>query len=493
MLPSVRQTLVVPDLDGRRIGSGGSTLECLRLVVNRERRGSEDPETVLRRLRILIVHAGGDSRRLPAYSPCGKIFVPVPGANSGPVPLTLFDRLVPPFLELPEPVPGAGQAIVAAGDALLLFDHRAVRFPASGLTMLGSPATPEEASRHGVFCAGSDGSVRVYLQKPAVGEQRRLGAIQDDGTTVLDIGVTNLDGASAAALLDAFGVERTASGELEWTAEARTALLTVGVDLYREICCAMGDEATLEHYVRSALGSGSKWSTAALARLFPSLARIPFRLHVVPGCRFLHFGSTNQLIASGLALLTEDLGEPPASACLSLNSRMGAQGSVDGRECWVEGCRVDAPLSMCGRAVLIGADVVEPLAMPANTALDLVPWREGCFVRCYGVEDSFKDGRFLGRPLEEWLAAVGASPDDVWKVDERTLWTARLFPSAAGPDDFRRWLWMFTPEKASPEDKARWREAARYSAAEIALAADQDAFHRRRAELREQELEAESC
>src|SRR4051794_39575566 len=78
-LAQVKNCLVVPDLDGKRIGSGGSTIECLRQILNRELPSFADsatPKDVLSTLRILIVHAGGDSRRLPAYSPGGKIFVP---------------------------------------------------------------------------------------------------------------------------------------------------------------------------------------------------------------------------------------------------------------------------------------------------------------------------------------------------------------------------------------------------------------------------------
>jgi fucokinase len=494
LLPSVRETMVVADLDGRRIGSGGSTLECLRRVVNRERRRGNSPEAILRRLRLLIVHAGGDSRRLPAYSPCGKIFVPIPGPSDGPLPLTLFDRLVPPFLDLPASPEGAGQCVVAAGDALLLFDYRGVRFPDGGLTMLGSPATPEEASRHGVFCAAPDGSVRLYLQKPSRERQRELGAIREDGRAVLDIAVTNLDAAASAALLDAFGVAPSPSGELAWTEDARTQLLSLGIDLYREICCAMGEDATLDHYIRTVRASGSKWSDGALAHLFPALRRIPFRLRVVPECRFLHFGSTRQLVESGVALLTVDRGAPPDSTALLLNNRIGPAGSVEGRDCWVEGCRIDAPLTLEGRAVVIGADIADSLTLADGAALDIVPWREGWFVRCNGIHDSFKDDRFLGRPLEEWLAATGASAADIWdEGDERILWTARLFPSDPDPQGYRRWLWMYSPETASAEDKRRWRETPRASAAAIALAADQDAFHRRRVQLRDHGRKAHPC
>jgi fucokinase len=83
-LSSVRDVMVVPDPGGKRIGSGGSTLYCLMEVLNQQlersatARGPEVWEKILRSLRILIVHAGGDSRRLPAYGPFGKIFIPVP-------------------------------------------------------------------------------------------------------------------------------------------------------------------------------------------------------------------------------------------------------------------------------------------------------------------------------------------------------------------------------------------------------------------------------
>jgi hypothetical protein len=115
LLPQVRQFLVVADWEGRRIGSGASTVFCLAQVVDHEAArcgGQFSTEELLRPLRILIVHAGGDSRRLPAYSACGKIFVPVPARQAGSVPATLFDLLVPDLLALPEGAAGRGQVVV---------------------------------------------------------------------------------------------------------------------------------------------------------------------------------------------------------------------------------------------------------------------------------------------------------------------------------------------------------------------------------------------
>src|SRR5579883_2178437 len=156
-LTRVREAMVVADPEGKRVGSGGSTLFSLAAVLERESR--------LEGLRILIVHAGGDSRRLPAYSPCGKIFVPVPGHSQSALGMTLFDRLVPSFLDLPPGLPGAGQVVVATGDALLRFDPASARLDSPGIVLLSSLVPPEEAARHGVYLVGEDGRLRLYLQK----------------------------------------------------------------------------------------------------------------------------------------------------------------------------------------------------------------------------------------------------------------------------------------------------------------------------------------
>jgi fucokinase len=504
LLPQVREAFVVPDLEGRRIGSGGSTVWCLVEILRRERErrgidltGSGAVEQALNRLRILIVHAGGDSRRLPAYGPCGKIFVPLPGAPEAPLPPALFDRLVPAFLALPEGIPGRGQVVVAAGDALIRFDAGTVEFSQPGLIALGCCATPEEASRHGVFCMGAGGTVSLYLQKPSIETQQAAGALDAGGRAPLDIGVMHMDAATAAALLSTFGVEPAGEGSLDFTPRARLRILKHGIDLYREICCALGRDATLEHYTASARASGSTWPGKLLAQVFPALRAIPFYVQLVPACRFLHFGSTRQLIESGLALAAEDQGLPLSSTLLVVNSIVGWPGRVSGAHSWMEGCRVTSFLELPGQNVIAGVDVDAPLALPRAACLEVLPGRsrggeDVCFVRCYGVRDTFKhslleDGQFCGRPLSSWLAAAGVHPDEVWPgvehPAERSLWNARVFPAERKASGFRRWLWFYAPGSASAAELRAFHLADRYSAAEIALLTDQAAFHRRRAEI----------
>jgi fucokinase len=465
LLPKVSQALIVPDLDGKRIGSGGSTLHCLRQVLERHRAEDLDAAAILRRLRILIVHAGGDSRRLPAYGPCGKIFVPIPGSSDALLPPALFDRLVPSFLALPHGGVGRGQILVAAGDALILFDTTAADFSSPGITALGCFASPEEGARHGVFCVGPGSAITKYLQKPSIAEQTAAGALDSDGRSALDIGVMSMDADTAATLLTAFG-----------------GYVTENIDFYREICCALGSAATLEHYVRAAQSSGSPWPVDALAKVHSALRDIPFHVSLLPDCRFLHFGSTRQLIESGLALAIPD------SDILILNSTV--QANITGTRSWIEACRIAAPLHLAGSNVITGADITEALSLPPEACLDILTARDGVsFVRCYGVHDGFKESiakgaLFCGRPLLEWMASAGADPNEIWPdtadPGERSLWNARVFPSERSPSGYRNWLWMYAPETAADGQKQAYNNTRRYSAAEIAWLADQSAFHDRR-------------
>jgi hypothetical protein len=403
----------------------------------------------------------------------------------------LFDRLVPLFLDLPPGSPGRGQIVVAAGDALLRWNAQELSFHNRGITMLGSPADPVEASRHGVLCVDRDGSVSLYLQKPSLEEQQRAGAIGPDGASVLDIGVMSMDGAAAAALL---GVFRPAAPGLP--AGSRAALWEArgGLDLYREICCALGAEASLEHYLRAARNSGSRWPEQELEMIFPALRAIPFRANVVPACRFLHFGTTPQLVESGLALLEAERGSAPEDGLLSVNNVIAGQGSLRGRHAWVEGCRIRAPLELAGHNVVTGVDVDAPMALAEGACLDVQAGvrREGgktWFVRCYGFKDSFKEAvtagaTFCGLPFNKWLAAAGLPQDGLWDAEpgarEGVLWNARLFPCEPDPKAYRRWLWMYEPGRAGEEQRREYLRAERYSAAEIARLADPEAFFRRR-------------
>jgi galactokinase/mevalonate kinase-like predicted kinase len=494
----------VPDPGGKRIGSGGSTLYCLMEILNQKLRSGaaiEDPEVwekILRDLRILIIHAGGDSRRLPAYGPCGKIFVPVPSESDTAIPLSLFDRQLPTYLNLPKPPAGAGQVVITSGDVLLRFDPAEVRFAAEGLTGLACYASPEQASRHGVLCKGQGDDVRLYLQKPSVARQKENGAIDTYGQSCLDIGVMNFDAATAVKMLKVFGASAGENGKLSLHGEMGRAVLERGLDFYREICCAMGSEASKTEHRNSAQNSGSKWTKNLLEKLFRAFSPVPFRMRLLKHCDFLDFGASRAIIGSGVRLLQEDRGVSTLQTFLDINNEITDKSVVKGASSWVEGCRINSSLTLGGENIVVGVDIEEPISLPPGACLDVI---KGCnrkgrsvlFVRCYNLNDTFKDtikeGRsFCGLDIFEWLKALGAAPEDIWDADlptgQRSIWNARLFPAVTTHAKYKRWLWMFDPTGANNDDFKAWQMADRYNLEQILRLAGHSDFYQRRHEIR---------
>lgn len=90
LLPVETHYAVLPDPDGKRVGSGGATFQVLRYIGDQAPE-SEDP---FKGRRILVIHSGGDSKRVPQYSAVGKLFSPVPRELPDGRGSTLFDEFI---------------------------------------------------------------------------------------------------------------------------------------------------------------------------------------------------------------------------------------------------------------------------------------------------------------------------------------------------------------------------------------------------------------
>ena len=87
------------------------------------RRERGDAGAFLASQRILLVHAGGESRRLPCYAPEGKLFSPLPIASSALLPPVVLDVQLGLFFKYPW---RRGEIVVSSGDAVIDFDPTGV-------------------------------------------------------------------------------------------------------------------------------------------------------------------------------------------------------------------------------------------------------------------------------------------------------------------------------------------------------------------------------
>jgi fucokinase len=501
LITGIKHILVVADPQGQRIGSGGSTIYALLKVLSREIKPTRikkipltSLEETLNRLRMLIIHAGGDSRRLPAYGPCGKIFIPIPGESDTALDNTIFDRQFPIYRDLPSSESHRGQVIVTTGDVLLFFSPEEVKFRGKGVTGLGCSISPEQAKEHGVFCADEKGEVKHFLQKPSIEQQKEKGAIDRDGKALLDIGVMELDPKATVKLITLCDITVN-DGELNWTGPIAEEILSHGLDFYREICCAMGKKVQFPDFLKNVRACGAKLSESSLRNIFGSFSALPFHVHPLRECTFLHFGTPRQLIETGSRLNQMETGIQDSDTILSINNRIDGNGRISGPKSWVEGCRIRSDLKLEGENVVVGLDVDRPLSLPAKYCLDVIKGRtpskqDVWFVRIYGTDDLFKvpldaGGTIGNHPASKWLEWMNALAEDVWDpkipAEEKNLWNAKIFPAVSSSDDISQWLWMLNPPKATSDQIHTWHQANKYSLADISnLVTLEDFFNRRK-------------
>ena len=178
--------LVIPDPNGVRIGSGGATLNVLRYLksVGQEANGINS--------RLLILHSGGDSRRIPYQSLLGKVFA------SLPPPMNSIFEVMSNFLTSLGAQIDAG-IVVACGDTWIqLNDSDASSSPPNPITLPKDSdvtgvvywGSPELGSRHGVYDVDPDtGEVRRCLHKYPAERLRKAGVYDPDGRVAIDTGV----------------------------------------------------------------------------------------------------------------------------------------------------------------------------------------------------------------------------------------------------------------------------------------------------------------
>ena len=426
------QFLVVPDPFDRKIGSGGATINALGVM-------GKDLEW-WQTHRALLVHSGGDSRRLPQYSPIGKLFGVLPSRTQPKGTTTVFDETMTLAAAWAERVPNG--LLVASGDVILRFDPNLVQWDRPGVTGVAMRLDAETGSHHGVYVVGEDEQVYTFLQKPTAMDVKAAGGMLDDGRVAVDIGLLRFDAELTASLTELAGLKSLPA-----------------VDLYDQITKGL----TGQWQPKS--DSGMFWRE--LARILRSPERpVAFHCAVVDG-EFIHAGTTRSFrsLAAGSGGL--------------LDSVIRGECKI-GHEAVILECCLSGPVNASRGAILHGLTGISgPVDVPEDTVVHQLPVDgpdgSGWVIRAYGVEDdskqALKDATWFNRPILESFHRLGLRAEQVWTSDqEPTLWNGALFPVTT-PDE--AWIcarWMMGYE--SGYDLSRWQAARRLSLAESARRAD---------------------
>ena len=227
---------VVPDEGGVRRGSGGATLSVLRVI--------REKESSFTGKRILVIHSGGDSRRIPQYSALGKLFSPVPHELPDGRPSTLFDE----FMIAMSAVPGRMREgmLLLSGDVLLLFNPLLSDYSGHGAAAISFKENVSTGKDHGVFLRGEDGTVRAFLHKQSEETLTASGAVNSRGEVDIDTGAVIFGADMLQSLYDLI----SRNGQTD--EENYSALVNdkVRLSLYGDFLYCLASDSTLEQYYR---------------------------------------------------------------------------------------------------------------------------------------------------------------------------------------------------------------------------------------------------
>ena len=414
-LPARTRFAVIPDRDDKRVGSGGATLSVLRYL--HEQAGDFD------NLRVLVIHSGGDSKRVPQYSALGKLFSPVPHQLPNGRISTLFDE----FLICMSSVPSRMREgmLILSGDVLLLFNSLQIDYSGGGAAAISFKENVETGKDHGVFLYGEDGNVRRFLHKQTVETLRTCGAVNESNCVDIDTGAVIFSREMMEALYslvaDAADYDRLVND-------------TVRLSLYGDFLYPLATDSTLEQfYAEKPEGTFCDALTEARTSVWNVLR--PYRLNLLrmAPAKFIHFGTTKEILGlmGGGVAEYRNLGwnnqvgsSIRREDCAGYNSVLSSRANI-GENCYLEVSFVHSRARVGSNVVLSYIDIHDE-TIPDDVVLHGLKQRNGRFVaRIYGILDNPKENRLFGRDLDELSLRLGM---DLWGDGPHTLWDAALYP-----------------------------------------------------------------
>ena len=430
VLPPETHFAVIPDEGNVRVGSGGATLSVLRYIYKRE----EELKGVgsFKGLRILVIHSGGDSKRVPSYSALGKLFSPVPHKLPNGKSSTLFDEFLIAMSSVPSRIREG--MLLLSGDVLLLFNPLQIDFPGRGAAAISFKENVETGKNHGVFLNSEDGNVKKFLHKQTVETLRQMGAVNENDCVDIDTGAVIF---STDMLSSLYSLISTTEDYHKYVND------TVRLSLYGDFLYPLAEDSTLEKfYDEKPEGEFCAELHAARAEVWKVLRPYRMKLLRLAPAKFIHFGTTREILAlmSGGVDAYKALGwSKKVNSSISgntagYNSVLSERAEI-GDDCYLEVSFVHSKASVGKNVVLSYIDIHDE-QIPDDVVLHGLKQKDGKFVcRIYGVEDNPKENRLFGMNLEEALEQVGIQPSEIWDQEEHLLWFAKIYPECGNIRD----------------------------------------------------------
>lgn len=439
---------------GAKLGSGGGTTWLLQECYREAATGQTIGEWLGSDKRILL-HAGGQSRRLPGYAPSGKILTPIPvfrwerGQKLGQ---NLLSLQLPLYEKIMRQAPDSLHTLIASGDVYIRAEKPLQSIPEADVVCYGLWIDPSLATHHGVFLSARKDPEKLdfMMQKPSLTE---LEGLSTSHLFLMDIGIWLLSD-RAVELLMKRSEEKEGGKELKY------------YDLYSDFGLALGAHPQIVDEELNAL----------------SVAILP-----LAGGEFYHYGTSRELLSSTVSLQNKVHDQrqimhhkvKPNPAIFTQNADVHLTLTAENEGLWIENSYVGKHWRLGARQIITGVPENDwSLKLPDGVCVDIVPMGEQEWaVRPYGFDDGFKGALcdpktlFLGSSFAKWLADRGMTMDVIQgRVDD--LQAAAIFPVIAKIEEMELVLRWMTSESELTAGKEIWLNSVRLSADEISARAN---------------------
>lgn len=428
---------------GSKLGSGGGTTWLLEACYQEWGDGKTFQEWLGEEKRILL-HAGGQSRRLPSYAPSGKILTPVPvfrWARGQRINQNLLSLQLPLYERIMKAAPEKLHTLIASGDVYIRAG-KLQDIPEADVVCYGMWVDPSLAKNHGVFVSSREHPERLdyMLQKPSV---ETMGKLLRTHFFLMDVGIWLLSDKAVEKLRRKSIIDEK---QTDLSGNLRC------YDLYSEFGCSLGEHPTIDD---------------------PDLADLSVAILPLNDGEFYHFGTSRELISSTVAIqnLVNDqraimhYGVKPHPSIFIQNAHKGFAWSGTEQNIWIENAWIGEGWTLSKNNIITGVPQNDwNVALPDGICVDVVPIGETAYVlRPYGYNDSM----------------AGA------------LQTTNFYPVSDDVEQLGQWLAAFLKDGAQTcQVHEAWKDAELLSAEQISDRANLRRLDAQRRQFMARNLEA---
>lgn len=412
---------------GQKLGSGGGTT----WTVDEARRSG----FIQRGERCIIVHAGGQSRRLPAYAPSGKILTPVPvfrWMRGQKLSQNLIDLQIPLYEQIMQKAPECLKTMIVSGDVLIRAKEPLQEIPEADVVCYGLWVDPSLAKNHGVFVSSrkSPDVLDHMLQKPSV---ETLAGLMKDNLFLMDIGIWLLSDRALDLLMKRSAPNDKSNG------------YPATYDLYSEFGLTLGANPVIKDEELNQL----------------TVAILP-----LPGGEFHHFGTSPEMISSTLAIQNSVIDQreimhhdvKPHPSMFVQNADIKIALTSQNCNLWIENSYIGKNWTLSCDNIITGVPENDwNISLSQGQCIDIIPIGDKDFVvRPYGFREPH---------TPELLERCGMNDCKNPQTD------ARIYPIVANIEQMGKVLaWMI--DGSDNEGAQIWQEAKKMAADEISAYAN---------------------